>query len=484
LKDAKMTLQEILASILNPNGTQQAQQMPQQAPQAQPMPARVGDHADPALLMQARQQRASLSPTIGAPQLPPPGQQRPAMPPQAPHGQPMPQNAPQAAPESNGGGLGGLGDFLQNIIAPQSAKKNVTVGWLTKQGLDPGTATILASDKTALRQYIVARSQGKQPIEINGRLVDPNTYQVLADFSDKGGYDFITGRDGSIFRVKKDTGDMNQVYGGKPDQPADVQEYEYYVGKETAAGRQPLGPLEYQQALRKSGASSTEVNIDQKAEGAFDKKLAENQATIFTEMATEGLNAKADLAVLGELEGLLGQTGGTLSGVSGALAKYGIGGAGMSDIQAAQALINKLVPTQRQPGSGTMSDRDVELFTRSLPSLWNAPGGNQKILSVMRGLAQYKQTQGEIATAVMNGQMSRQDAAKALQSIPNPLAGFKASAAQPKAAPPIGETRPSRVYNPNPPASNPGGAKYPNRAVNRQTGEIIEWDGSNWVPVQ
>ncbi|TIQ63481.1 MAG: hypothetical protein E5X64_41765, partial [Mesorhizobium sp.] len=113
----------------------------------------------------------------------------------------------------------------------------------------------------------------------------------------------------------------------------------------------------------------------------------------------------------------------------------------MSDIQAAQALINKLVPTQRQPGSGTMSDRDVELFTRSLPSLWNAPGGNQKILSVMRGLAQYRQTQGEIATAVMNGQMSRQDAAKALQSIPNPLAGFKASADQSKAAPPIGETQ-------------------------------------------
>lgn len=476
-----MTLQEILASILNPNGMQQQNQLSMAG-----APTQIGDHHDPAVLWQA-QQRLAQPQAMRAPQMPQQtpqqAQPQPATPPQLKQGAPDPQNAPRRAPEANGGGFGGIGDFLQSIIAPQSAKKNVTMGWLQRQGLDQGTATLLAGNKQALQQYLLQRSQGKKPIEVNGRLVDPDTYQVLADFSDpKAKYNFITGRDGSIFRADETEGSLSQVYGGKPDQPTDVQEYEYAKGQGYQGTFQ-----QFQIEQKKAGAS--QVNIDQKAEGAFDKKLAENQATIFTEMATEGLNAKADLAVLGELEGLLGQTGGTLSGVSGALAKYGIGGAGMSDIQAAQALINKLVPTQRQPGSGTMSDRDVELFTRSLPSLWNAPGGNQKILSVMRGLAQYKQTQGEIATAVMNGQMSRQDAAKALQSIPNPLAEFKAGqpgAAKPKAPPRVGEDRygPSRIYNPNPPASSPGGAKYPNRAVNRQTGEIIEWDGSNWVPVQ
>ncbi|TIX84916.1 MAG: hypothetical protein E5V27_04635 [Mesorhizobium sp.] len=448
-----MTLQEILASILNPNGMQQQNQLSMAG-----APTQVGDHHDPAVLWQA-QQRLAQPQAMRAPQMPQQrpqqAQPQPATPPQLKQGAPAPESAPQRAPEANGGRFGGIGDFLQSIIAPQSAQKNVTIGWLQKQGLDQGTATLLAGSKPALQQYLLQRSQGKKPIEINGRLVDPDTYQVLADFSDpKAKYNFITGRDGSIFRADETEGSLSQVYGGKPDQPTDVQEYEYAKNQGYQGTFQ-----QFQIEQKKAGAS--QVNIDQKAEGAFDKKLAENQATIFTEMATEGLNAKADLAVLGELEGLLGQTGGTLSGVSGALAKYGIGGAGMSDIQAAQALINKLVPTQRQPGSGTMSDRDVELFTRSLPSLWNAPGGNQKILSVMRGLAQYKQTQGEIATAVMNGQMSRQDAAKALQSIPNPLAGFKASAAQSKAAPPIGETRapgadigPSRVYNPNPPVKD------------------------------
>ena len=229
-------------------------------------------------------------------------------------------------------------------------------------------------------------------------------------------YDFHTGKDGSIFRSDS-SGNLEQVYGGKPDQPTDVREYEY------AKGQGFQGTFaDWQLEQKRAGAS--QVNIDQRAEGAFDKKLAEAQATTFDTMATEGMNANSDIAVIGELENLLGQNGGVTDGVAGWLAQKGIGGEGMSDLQAAQALINRLVPSQRQPGSGSMSDRDVELFTRSLPSLWNTPGGNQKILGVMRGLAQYKQQQGQIAQAVMAGEMSRQDATKALRSLPNPLAGF------------------------------------------------------------
>lgn len=236
-------------------------------------------------------------------------------------------------------------------------------------------------------------------------------------------YEFINGKDGSIFLGNKRDGGLKTLYGSQPEpvkDTADIQEYKF--AKEQGF---PGTFQEYQLAVKKAGAS--QVNIDQKAEGAFDKKLAEGQAENFNTMATDGMNAKADIAVLGELEGLMAGQGGTMSGISGALAKYGIGGEGINDIQAAQALINKLVPTQRQPGSGSMSDRDVELFTRSLPSLWNTPGGNAKIMSVMKGLAQYKQAQGEIAQRVMTGQLSRQDAVRELQALPNPLASGGAS---------------------------------------------------------
>lgn len=228
---------------------------------------------------------------------------------------------------------------------------------------------------------------------------------------------FIPGKDGSIFRADKKSGNVEQVYGGKPDQPTDVREYEY------AKQQGYQGTFnDWQLAQKRAGASS--VNIDQKSESAFDTELAKKQAGTFDTMAAEGLNARADLGIINELGTLLQGQGGTFTGVSGALAKYGIGGEGIDDIQAAQALINKLVPTQRSPGSGSMSDRDVELFTRSLPSLWNTPGGNEKILNVMRGLAQYKQAQGEIADMVIMGEMTRQEARQALRNLPNPLAEF------------------------------------------------------------
>ena len=191
-------------------------------------------------------------------------------------------------------------------------------------------------------------------------------------------------------------------------------------------GLDPASPFQVDgnNKISKIGGDGTTVNIDQRADGAFKKKIAEKQAETFDTISTEGMGANADLGVIDEVEGLLSGQGGSLTGIAGKLASYGIGGEGMSDIQAAQALIAKLVPTQRQPGSGTMSDRDVELFKSSLPSLWNTPEGNTKILGVMRGLAQYKRAQGEIADRVITEEITPQEGRAALMALPNPLAEF------------------------------------------------------------
>lgn len=145
-----MDIQSLLAAILNPNGSQSAAPgvLPNGAGRPQAMPA------------------------------------QPLQAPQAQMPQPMPQSAPQAAPAPGGGGIG---DILSNLFAPKQAGRNQTVAYLQSQGLDPGAATILASDKSALRSYLMQRSQGQKPIEIAGKLIDPNTYQVLADFSQPQG---------------------------------------------------------------------------------------------------------------------------------------------------------------------------------------------------------------------------------------------------------------------------------------------------------
>ncbi|RWO22815.1 hypothetical protein [Mesorhizobium sp.] len=150
----------------------------------------------------------------------------------------MPQNAPQPAPEANGGGFGGLGGILQNIIAPQSAARNKTVGWLTQQGLDPGTATILASDKGALRSYMLQRTRGQGPTEFDQRAQAAAQYGL--DPSTPEGRNFILS--GNL------GGDANK-------QTSDMQEYEL-------AKTQGFQGTFFDYQVKMKEAGRNQVNID------------------------------------------------------------------------------------------------------------------------------------------------------------------------------------------------------------------------------
>jgi hypothetical protein len=219
-----MDIQSILAAILNPNGTQQAQP---------PMgAAQVGDHGNPAWL-QAAQSRLGQPPQSAPP---------PQMPPQATQQQAMAQNAPQMpqqAPPAPGGGLGALGGILQGIIAPQAAQKNQTVGWLTQQGLDQGTATVLASDKASLRSYILQKSKGAGPTEFDQRAAAAQQYGL--DPTTPEGRNFIL------------TGSINKPEGDK--QTSDMQEYNLAVQQGFKGTF-----FDYQVKMKEAGRN--QVNID------------------------------------------------------------------------------------------------------------------------------------------------------------------------------------------------------------------------------
>lgn len=167
------------------------------------------------------------------------------------------------------------------------------------------------------------------------------------------------------------------------------------------------------------------VNIDTGGEGEFEKKVAAQQAETFATIYKDSLQAAQDEISVGELENIFKTAGtGTSAGMR-VWAKQKLGlelGDDVNDLQAADAIISKLVPAQRPAGSGTMSDRDIALFRSSLPSIWNQPGGNAKIMRTMKGIIEYRKAQGAIASAVMNGQMSREEGFQKLMAIPNPLA--------------------------------------------------------------
>lgn len=191
------------------------------------------------------------------------------------------------------------------------------------------------------------------------------------------------------------------------------------------AGLKP-GTPEYNEFMLSGGGGGQTINVNTGASdefyGALDKKLAEQTSALID----AGMNAQSNNIRLGELEGLL-QT--APQGLQGAMVQaagaIGIPTEGLDEIQAAQALINQMVPGQRPPGSGTMSDADLALFKQSLPAIMNQSGGNQRILQTMRAINDYTIAQAQIADRVANREITPEEGRRLQREVPNPLAGLR-----------------------------------------------------------
>lgn len=186
--------------------------------------------------------------------------------------------------------------------------------------------------------------------------------------------------------------------------------------------------IDYQMALKRAGAQQQTVNLPP-AEKAFETKAGGLMAESYGEVMKQGVASSRALGTLTRLESLLDKTGGGLVPALQSFAgQFGIKSKGSSDIEAAQAVINRLVPEQRAPGSGTMSDRDIELFKASLPRLINTPEGNRQILEAMRGIVEYDIKAGQIARDALNGRIKQDEAEKRLNDLRNPLEQFRSQA--------------------------------------------------------
>jgi len=166
-------------------------------------------------------------------------------------------------------------------------------------------------------------------------------------------------------------------------------------------------------------------NIIGGEEGAFVKKSQEKLAENYVTIADSGRTARRSLSDITRLESLLEKTP-TGFGASAKLAAGNIGIAtkGLSELQAADALINKLVPQQRPPGSGTMSDADLELYKKSVVRIINQPGANKLIIESTKDINNYIVKEADIANQVLNGKISREDADRKFAELGNPVQDF------------------------------------------------------------
>ena len=137
-------------------------------------------------------------------------------------------------------GLAGVDPELlrmaQNPYATDVQKNmiNSMIQQQVAQNAPPSAAQQLAERKFQLEQRRFELEQGnavaKQnaPIQVDGRLVDPNTFQPVYE------------------APQKPTGT--------------IQEYNFYKSQEEAAGRQPLPFNQYQVSIKKAGANNVNVN--------------------------------------------------------------------------------------------------------------------------------------------------------------------------------------------------------------------------------
>lgn len=222
----------------------------------------------------------------------------------------------------------------------------------------------------------------------------------------------------------------------QPIYQAPQQMYRQVTGEEAAAmGLDPSKAynIEPNGKVTPIGEAGVVVNNNM-GEDKFGAEFAKLDAQALNTVATSGLAAQRNLGRIDQLEGLLQQSPSGFAGAAAlAAGEWGIPTEGLDTLQAAQAAINSLVPEQRQPGSGPMSDADLALFKQSLPRIINQPGGNQTIINTMRGIAQYDAEGAEIVQQLRDGQINRAQAFERLQGRQNPLEAFKAP---PKEAPP------------------------------------------------
>ncbi|MBN9219538.1 MAG: hypothetical protein J0I79_16455 [Mesorhizobium sp.] len=85
---------------------------------------------------------------------------------------------------------------------------------------------------------------------------------------------------------------------------------------------------------------------------------------------------------------------------------FGVDLDGVPEAQQITAITSALAPAMRAPGSGSSSDRDVNMFLAALPSLWNTPGGIDRIADSYSKLLDRRKEEEKIARRMLKDQGS------------------------------------------------------------------------------
>lgn len=181
----------------------------------------------------------------------------------------------------------------------------------------------------------------------------------------------------------------------------------------------------------KFGPAGTKItNNVGDAETSFSKEAGKVTAERFNGLVADGQKSKqmmSDMSTLLDLGKNIGTgKGAQLAATLGPYAEAaGINVNGLPDIQAYEAIVNRVAPSLRVAGSGAQSDYELKNFLKSIPSLGNTQEGNELATTVMSGLQQSKILASDIASKALAGEITRTEAEKQLRDLPDPMQPYK-----------------------------------------------------------
>jgi len=172
------------------------------------------------------------------------------------------------------------------------------------------------------------------------------------------------------------------------------------------------------------------------AEKEEEKERGKGLAQRFNKMAEDGPEAAKDLAAAQRLDTLLNTIDPGLKTAALEAIRLRTGlplDPNASNVQAAGALIDYLVPRMRVAGSGSSSDRDMRSFKGSLASLMGTPEGNAIVMQTIGGMAQMRVEMARIAEEYQVGDIDAREANRRIRELPDPFGQYRAwQAAQDK----------------------------------------------------
>ncbi len=332
---------------------------------------------------------------------------------------------------------------------------NLTVNWLNSIGRSDLAEAVAAGSLMGDQAAAIAMQPPEPPpapIEINGQLVDPTTGQVIGDYrtaeTPEAGYVSLTPEEvraaglpeTGVWQRSPD-GQLMQVDGsGRATSYIVTGEGAASLGLDPAFSYNIESGPEGMRATR-IGGEGTNVTVNNAGEDAFSQETGKILAQEAATVVEQGATAQRNIGLIDSLASTLSAnpTGG-LAAFKLWAGERGINVDGLDDLQAAQAIINQLVPQQRPPGTGPMSDADLDLFKQSLPRIINTPGGNARIIATMRAIAEYDVARMDIARRLQLRQIDEEQAFREYAALGNPVADYAGTT-----APTTGATR---TYNP------------------------------------